>query len=112
MPDIPNNAILQSPVITQITLNGTDTFTYRPNERQKLVLRNPTGGTITPVIIGAGAGTIYVPGVGVFSLSAGTSIAMAAGTVVTVSLDEINEWLVGACSITAGTGLVAYIVAP
>ena len=95
--------------ITETTLNGTDSFTYGTGDR--LLLRNPTGGSITPTIDGADGTTVAVAGVGDVSVSGGFSVgAIAAGAMVTVDLDTIAAYLQGTIAITGGTGLVASIL--
>lgn len=94
--------------VTEVTLNGTDSFTYRSDRRAVLTFRNPTAGALTPVIDGNGGTTVPVPGVGNVDVSGGYSVGeIAAGAVSAVPLDSIKEYLRGTIAITGGTGLVA-----
>lgn len=97
--------------ITETTLTSSDTFTYVPNRRQVLVLKNGTGGTLTVTIDGAGATTVPVPGVGSVDISGGFSTgAIAAGALVAIQLDSISEYLKGVIEVTGGTGISASLL--
>lgn len=99
--------------VTETTLNGSDSLTYIPGAGQVLILRNPTGGPITPVIDGAGGTTVTRRGLGQVSVAAGYSVgAIAAGTTVMVALDVIADYLQGAVAIASGSGLVASLIRP
>lgn len=101
-----------SGTMTEVTLNGTDTFDYQAGQKQILILRNPTAGAIVPTIVGAGASaSAPTDTYGAINLSAGLAIAsIAAGAIRAITLDSLPAYLVGACSITGGTGLVASII--
>ena len=101
-----------SGTLTEVTLNGSDTFEYQAGTKQILILRNPTGGAIVPMLVGAGAATAWPQeGYGTINLSSGLSVAsIAAGAIRVLTLDSFPAYLVGACSITSGTGLVASII--
>ena len=93
--------------VTETTLDGSDTFVFA-NKTAILTLRNATGGSLTPVIDGDGGTTVTIAGVGVIDVSAGYSLgAIAAGDVITIVLNSVNEYLKGTISINSGTGLVA-----
>jgi hypothetical protein len=95
--------------VTETTLNGTDSFVYGTGDR--LILRNPTGGSISPVIDGDGGTTVAVAGIGDVSVASGYAVgAIAAGAIVTIDLDTIREYLQGTIAITSGTGLIASIL--
>jgi hypothetical protein len=98
--------------MTETTLTGTaDTFTYTPARRAILVLRNPTGGALTPIIDGAGGTTVPVAGVGNVDVSGGYAVgSIPAGQSRVIPLDTISEYLKGAIAITGGTGLVASLL--
>jgi hypothetical protein len=99
--------------VTETTLNGTDSLTYIPSAGQVLILRNPTGASITPVIDGAGGTTVNKPGLGQVSVAAGYSVgAIGAGAAAMVSLDVIADYLQGAVAINSGSGLVASLIRP
>jgi len=97
--------------VTETTLNGTDSFVLTAGRSKYLILRNPTGGAISPTIDGDGATSEYVPGLGTVTTSGGYAVgSIAAGAVKTVSLDSIAAYLKGTIAITGGTGLVAVLV--
>jgi hypothetical protein len=98
---------------TRTTLNGTaDTFTYRPGRGDILVLHNPTGSTISPVIDGDGATTAEIQGLGVVTTSGGYTVpsGIAAGAEVLIPLDSIAQYLKGVITITSGSGLVGSVL--
>ncbi len=95
--------------ITETTLNGTDSFTYGTGDR--LILRNPTGGAISPIIDGSVGTTVPVVGADDKDVSAGFPVgSIAAGAMVTIDLDTISAYLQGTIAITGGTGLIASIL--
>lgn len=98
--------------LTETTLTGTaDTFTYEPNTGQILLLRNPTGGALSPIIDGADGTTVQKPGIGTVSVASGYAVgSIAAGAARAIPLDTISDYLQGAISITSGTGLVAALL--
>lgn len=104
--------------LTEVVLTGggTDTFTFYDLSRvQIMVLRNTTGATITPRLIGTLApATDIVEGIGLFNASNGAlpvAAGVAAGGTVAVLLNRYWRFLRGDCSISAstGTGLTASI---
>lgn len=97
--------------VTETTLTGTDTFTYNPNVKQYLILRNDTAGALTPNIDGDGATTRYVEGVGNVVLTGGYTFAsIGAGETVVVDLVDIKAYLAGTIAMTGSTGLVASLL--
>lgn len=104
--------VLGGVALTQVTLTGTaDTFTYRQGTGQILILRNPTGGALSPIIDGAGGTTVPVPGIGNLSVASGFAVgSIGAGDAVAIQLDTIHQYLQGAIAITSGTGLVASLL--
>lgn len=98
--------------ITETTLDGSsDGFTYNTGKDALLILRNPTGGAISPTIDGDGADTVSVPGVGSVDISSGYAVgSIAAGDAVCIRLDTIAEYLAGTITISSGTGLVAALL--
>ena len=96
-------------VLVETTLNGTDSFTYEPGD--VLLLRNPTGATITPTIDGDGGTTWPAPGIGNVNVASGQSQGtIAAGSARVIPLDSIRAFLQGAIAINSGTGLIAAIL--
>jgi len=95
-------------VLAVTTLNGTDSLTYEPGD--VLILRNATGGSLTPTIDGADGTTWPAPGIGTVTISAGLSLgAIPLGVTIVVPLDSIRAYLQGVIAITGGTGLVGSI---
>ncbi len=95
--------------VTETTLNGSDSFVYSAGDR--LILRNPTAGAISPVIDGDGSTTVEVPTIGSVNLASGYVVgSIAAGAMVTIDLDTISGYLQGTIAITSGTGLVGSIL--
>lgn len=99
---------------TRTTLGASgNAITYTAGGGQVLVLHNPTGGSLTPTIIGSTATTADIEGVGTVNVSAGLSLgAIAAGLQLVVPLDFIAQYLKGTIDITGGTGLVATLLNP
>jgi hypothetical protein len=98
--------------VTETTLTGTsDTFTYREGVGQILILRNATGGALSPVIDGASGTTVPVKGIGSVSVASGYTVgSIAAGAVKAIQTDTIREYLKGTIAITTATGLVASLL--
>lgn len=99
--------------VTEVTLDGSsDTFSYSSGSRQILILRNPTGSPISPVIDGDGASAaLPVSGVGTIDLTSGYAVgSIAAGAVKAIPLDTIKNYLSGTIAINSGSGLVAVLL--
>ncbi len=98
--------------VTENPLTGTaDTFAYNATASQVLIFRNPTGGSLSPVIDGNGGTTLPVAGVGNVDVSAGYAVgSIAAGASKAIPLDTIKAYLKGTIAITSGTGLVASLL--
>lgn len=97
--------------VTETTLNGTDSLTYREGNKPILVMRNPTAGALSPVIDGDGATSVAVSGIGTVDTSTGYAVgSIAAGAAVAIPLITIREYLKGTIAITGGTGLVASLL--
>lgn len=99
---------------TRTTLGASgNTITHNPGTGQILILHNPTGGSLTPTIIGAGATTADIEGLGTVNFAAGLNLgAVAAAAQLVVPLDFIAQYLKGVIDITGGTGLVATLLNP
>lgn len=98
-------------VVNETTMTSSDTFAFKSSARSILVLRNPTGGALTPTIDGDGASTVGVSGVGNVDISSGFALAsIPAGDVAAIPLDTISRYLDGTIAITGGTGLVAALL--
>ncbi len=97
--------------VAETTLNGTDSFVYTEGRSRYLVLRNPTGGALSPTIDGDGATSEYLPGVGNVTTSGGYAVgSIGAGACKAVALENIRSYLKGTIAITNGTGLVASLI--
>ena len=114
MPAIVATSILGagSRVITETTLNGTDSLTFNVAKNQILTLRNPTGAPITATLVGSTATTQSFEGLPSVSVAAGYSTTAIAATtgIVSIPLNTIRAYLVGVITITGGTGLVATLL--
>ncbi|WP_444668411.1 hypothetical protein [Cereibacter changlensis] len=96
----------------ETTLTASNSFTYLPGAGQILVLRNPTGAAVSPVLDGADGTVVPVPGIGNVDVSAGYAVgAIPAGGVKVIPLDTISAYLQGAIGLT-GAGLVALLLTP
>lgn len=97
--------------VTETTLTSSDTFTYVQGSGQVLILKNGTGGALSPVIDGNGGTTVAVPGVGNVDVSTGYAVgSIAAGVSKAIPLDTIYEYLRGTIAVTGGTGITASLL--
>lgn len=89
------------------TLTASDTITFSPNRKQLLVIRNPTGGSLTLKIDGDAGTTVAVPGLGNVSVAAGYDIVVGAGLSRAVVLSTISGYCQGVVTLTgAATAVV------
>lgn len=91
------------------TLTSDDTITFNSGKKQLLVLRNPTGGSITATIDGTTGTTVAVDGIGSVDVSSGLAIPVGAGLSVAVVLSTIRHYCKGVVHITGGTSLIAQL---
>lgn len=97
-------------VLGRLTLSASDSLTYIPGSRQKVLLVNATAGALTATFVGSAATTISPPGYGgTLSVSAGKAVSVAANTTMLVELDDISAYLAGNVTIAGGTGLIAHL---
>ncbi len=99
--------------IAKTTLSASDTLAYAAGTGQLMELTNSTGGALTATLVGAGASATYaVAGTAgtTINASAGKAIQVAAGATVGILLDNLPAYLVGAVTVTGGTGLVASVL--
>jgi hypothetical protein len=100
-----------SRAVTETTMTSSDTFTYVPMTGQILIIRNTSGGSITPVIDGADGVSTPFAGVGSVALQSGYFFAaMGAGVVRAVNLDDIFEYLQGTIAVTGCSGATATLL--
>lgn len=104
-----NAAQLGSFAATPTTLTASDTITFRPNKKQLLVARNPTGGSLTLKIDGDGGTTVSVPGIGVVNVSGGYDIVLAAGASAAVVLSTISAYCQGVVTLTGAANAVVQL---
>lgn len=99
--------------VNKTTLSASDTLAYAPGTGQLLELFNSTGGALTATIKGAGASATYpVPGTAgtTIDATAGKAVTVAAGATQAILLDNLPAYLIGAVTVTGGTGLVASVL--
>ena len=98
-------------VVAETTLGASDTFEY--GSGSILMLRNASGGALTPKIDGADGTTVKVDGLPPVDVSAGYTLASVAnGAVVAIRLDGIHEHLKGVITITGADAMVATLLQP
>jgi hypothetical protein len=99
-------------VPTENTLTASDVLIWDQNTPGAiLVLRNLTGGALSPVITGSTANAaLPVAGYGPVSAASLAVSSIAAGASRIIPLDSRREYLQGTITITGGTGLVATIL--
>lgn len=96
-------------VVTETTASASDTFTYQAGD--VLVIRNASGGALTPLIDGAGGTTYPVPGLGNVDVSGGLTLAsIANGATVAIPLDSIRAYLQGVITMTGADDAVISIL--
>lgn len=97
---------------TRVTLGASgNTVAWAKGRGQLLTLHNPTGGALSPVIVGNGGTTADVDGLGTVTVSGGYAVgSIAAGNEVVIPLDSIALYLKGTIDITGGTGLVGSLL--
>lgn len=96
--------------LAETTLSASDTLAYDPGVHGSiLLLRNPTGGALSPVITGSlASAAILVAGYGNVSAAAGLAVgSIPAGQARAIPLDSVSRYLDGTVTITGGSGLVA-----
>ena len=91
------------------TLSASDTITFTPSRKQLLVLRNPTGGSLSLTIDGDGGTSVAVDGLGSVPVSSGITIAVPAGESRAVVLSTIRHYLQGTVTLSGASGLVAQL---
>lgn len=115
MPALTSTSLRAGGIITptENTLTASDTFTWDSSVAGAiLVLRNGTGGSLSPTITGSTASAaIPVKGYGAVSAAAGLAVgAIAAGATRIIPLDSRREFLQGTITITGGTGITATLL--
>ena len=97
--------------IIETTLGASDTFVYKQNVRQRLVLTNGTAGALTPLIDGDGSTSENIDGIGAVDVSAGFQIpSMGIDEVISINTDSIRAYLKGTIAITGADGITAVLM--
>jgi hypothetical protein len=91
------------------TLGADDTITRNTRKIQLLVLRNPTGGSLTVTIDGDGGTTVAVQGIGSVSVAGGYAIVVAAGASAYVLLSAVDAYTKGVVHLLGAAGMVAQL---
>lgn len=91
------------------TLSASDTITFAPNRKQLLVVRNPTGGSLTLNIDGDAGTSVSVPGLGSVSVAGGYNIVIGAGLSRAVVLSSISAYCQGTVTLTGAATCVAQL---
>lgn len=93
------------------TLSADDTITFDARKTQLLVLRNPTGGSLTVTIDGDGGTTVDGSGLGVgaITVSAGYAITVGAGLSRAIVLRSISSYCQGVVHLTGASGMIAQL---
>ena len=100
--------------VVETTLDDDDDgFVYTPRRGSVLIMRNPTGAAISPVIDGDGGTTVVKRGVGEIDVSPGYAVgSIGAGLAAAIPLDTISDYLQGDIAINDGDGLVCSLLVP
>ncbi|CAB4159867.1 hypothetical protein UFOVP726_63 [uncultured Caudovirales phage] len=91
------------------TLTSSDTITFSPNRVQLLVIRNPTGGSLTLKIDGDAGTTVAVPGLGNVSVAGGYDIVVGAGLSRAIVLSKISSYCQGVVTLTGAASCVVQL---
>lgn len=95
--------------LVETTCTASDTLSYEAGDI--LVLRNPTGGALSPIIDGADGTTWPTDGAGNINVASGYAVgSIAAGQGRAIPMDTIRAYLQGVITMTGGAGLVAAIL--
>lgn len=89
-------------------LDDSEEFIYQADANQVMILRNPTGSPISPILTGSNPPSAYlIKGYGYADLTAGFPVgSIAAGQSVAIPLETLRLWIAGSRSyINNGTGL-------
>jgi len=98
-------------IVTETTMTASDTFTYKSGGNQYIVLRNASGGALTPNFLGDGVTTVSVSGAGNLDLSGGyTTASIGIGEIAVIRTSTIEKYLTGTIEITGGTDIEASLL--
>ena len=93
---------------TETTIGASDTFTFNGGI---LLIRNDTAGALTPNLVGDGATTVGVPGIGNVDVSTGyTAPSIAIGEDAVIPLLSVGKYLTGVVTVTGGDGATAILL--
>lgn len=115
MPALTSTSLRAGGVVstTENTLTASDTFTWNAQiPGAILILRNGTGGALSPTITGSlASASIPVNGFGNVSAASGLAVgSIPAGQTRMIPLDSRREFLQGTITITGGTGITATLL--
>ena len=97
-------------LLTEITLDGTDTFVVESSVTQYLHLKNDTAGAIPVTIVGDEAPATHIcTGFGEITTS-DISVNVDVGKTQIIPVSNLQSVLAGTATITGGTGLTASLV--
>lgn len=105
-----NQTSLKSGAVTTgvSILDDTDQFIYQPDANQVMILRNPTGSPISPILTGNNVSSAHlIKTYGYVDLTGGFPVgAIASGQSVAIPLETVRLWIKGERSfINGGAGL-------
>jgi len=94
--------------IAETILGASDTLEFARDKRMTLILRNTSGGALTPTLDGSDDAPVFVPGLGFVNIANGYTLpSVADGDVVAINLDSIKEFCKGALTITGADAMTA-----
>lgn len=103
-----------STTVAPIVVGLSNTLTYNPSRRQVLYVRNASASSVTLTLDGADApASIKVPGTGAtFNSAPGASIAVPAGAIVAIPLQNYRAYLIGAVTLDVSviTDVTAWLI--
>ena len=99
---------LKETPIAETVLGASDTLAFRRDQNMILMLRNNSGGALTPKLDGSDDTSVFVPGIGFVSIANGYTLpSVANGDVVAVNIDSIKEFCKGTLTITGADAMTA-----
>jgi len=92
-------------------LDDNETFAYKQDADQVMIIHNTSGDTITPILKGTSASSAYkVSGLGELDLTGGYQIGdILDGESVIIPLESVRKWIAGISSIENGSGATCII---
>ncbi len=114
MADLIQSSLEKVKGATDLVINSLDdneTFAYKQDAEQVMIIHNTSASTITPILKGTDASAAFkIYGYGTKDLTGGYEIGdILAGESVTIPLETIRHWIAGISSIENGTGATCII---